>query len=117
MMLIKNARVVTWDEPNEILEDHAVWIESGFITEIGPSVELASSHSGDEVLDARGQLLMPGNLCAHTHFYGAFARGMAIPGRAPKDFPEILRKLWWPLDKSLTEEDVRYSTLVSLVDA
>ena len=29
-MLIKNARVVTWDEPNEILEDHAVWIDFGF---------------------------------------------------------------------------------------
>jgi hypothetical protein len=28
-MLITNARVVTWDEPNEILEDHAVWIDSG----------------------------------------------------------------------------------------
>jgi len=117
MMLIKNARVVTWDEPNEILEDHAVWIDEGFITEIGPSTELVSRHTDSEVLDARGQLLMPGNICAHTHFYGAFARGMAIPGRAPKDFPEILRKLWWPLDKSLTEEDVRYSTLVCLVDA
>jgi putative selenium metabolism protein SsnA len=42
---------------------------------------------------------------------------MAIPGTPPKDFPEILRKLWWPLDKSLTEEDVRYSALVSLIDA
>ncbi|HJX41298.1 MAG TPA: putative aminohydrolase SsnA, partial [Anaerolineales bacterium] len=63
------------------------------------------------------QYLMPGNICAHTHFYGAFARGMAIPGRPPQDFPEILRKLWWPLDKSLGAEDVRYSALVSLVDA
>jgi hypothetical protein len=26
---------------------------------------------------------------------------MAIPGRPPRDFPEILRKLWWPLDKAL----------------
>ena len=116
-MLIKNARVVTWGEPNEILEDHAVWIDSGFIAEIGPSTELTSRHSDDEILDARGQLLMPGNICAHTHFYGAFARGMAIPGHPPRDFPEILRKLWWPLDKSLTEKDVRYSALVCLVDA
>jgi putative selenium metabolism protein SsnA len=60
---------------------------------------------------------MPGNICAHTHFYGAFARGLAIPGSAPKDFPDILEKLWWPLDKSLTEEDVRASALVMLVDA
>jgi putative selenium metabolism protein SsnA len=42
---------------------------------------------------------------------------MAIPGTAPKDFPEILGKLWWPLDKALTLEDVRYSVLVCLIDA
>ena len=60
---------------------------------------------------------MPGNICGHTHFYGAFARGMAIPGDPPRDFPEILAKLWWRLDKVLTLEDVRYSALVCLVDA
>jgi putative selenium metabolism protein SsnA len=60
---------------------------------------------------------MPGGICAHTHFYGAFARGMAIPGPAPKDFPEILKKLWWPLDRSLDAEAIRFSALVSLVDA
>jgi putative selenium metabolism protein SsnA len=60
---------------------------------------------------------MPGGICAHTHFYGAFARGMAIPGPAPKDFPEILKKLWWPLDRSLDAEAIRFSALVSLIDA
>jgi putative selenium metabolism protein SsnA len=42
---------------------------------------------------------------------------MAIPGPAPADFPEILRKLWWPLDKSLNLEDVEASAQVMLVDA
>jgi cytosine/adenosine deaminase-related metal-dependent hydrolase len=51
---------------------------------------------------------MPGNICAHTHFYGAFARGMAIPGDSPANFPEILDKLWWKLDKSLDYEAVYY---------
>ncbi len=60
---------------------------------------------------------MPGNICAHTHFYGTFARGLAIPGPPMKDFPEILARLWWPLDRSLDEEGIRYSTLVPLVDA
>lgn len=116
-MLITNARVVTWEEPNRLLDDHAVLIEGERIAEVGPSSELEARHPQTERLDASGQLLMPGNICAHTHFYGAFARGMAIPGSAPRDFPDILRKLWWPLDKSLTEEDVRYSALVSLIDA
>jgi putative selenium metabolism protein SsnA len=68
-------------------------------------------------LDARGQLVMPGNICAHTHFYGAYARGMGIPGPAPVDFPQILERLWWPLDKALDRDTVRLSALVCLVDA
>lgn len=116
-MLIQNAKIITWGEPNQIHEDYALYIEGGLIRELGPSHQLTEKYSEEELLDAAGQYLMPGNICAHTHFYGAFARGMAIPGQAPKDFPEILEKLWWPLDKALTDEDVRYSALVSLVDA
>ncbi len=116
-MLITNAWIITWETPNRLLESHAVRIVDGRIEALGPSSTLAAEYPDDEVLDAGGQILMPGNICAHTHFYGAFARGMAIPGRAPQDFPAILKKLWWPLDKALSEEDVRYSALVSLADA
>lgn len=116
-MLIINAKLITWGLPNQILEDHALLIEKDRIREIGPSKELAARHPQQEILDARGQYVMPGNICAHTHFYSAFARGLAIPGNAPKDFPEILQRLWWPLDRSLRAEDIRYSALVSLVDA
>lgn len=116
-MLITNAKVITWGRPNEILERTGILIERGVIRQIGPSDQLSSQYPGEEMLDAGGQYVMPGNICAHTHFYAAFARGLAIPGRPPKDFPEILRKLWWPLDKSLREEDIRYSALVCLVDA
>ena len=117
MMLITNATLITWEEPNRILENHAILIKDGLIADIGPQSEMSSRYAGVERLDARGQYVMPGNICAHTHFYGAFARGMAIPGPAPKDFPEILQKLWWPLDKSLDYTDVRSSALVMLVDA
>jgi len=116
-VLILDAKVVTWAEPNQILEGYGLRISDGLIQEVVPSAQLAAGYPQEERLDAKGQYLLPGNLCAHTHFYGAFARGMAIPGPAPRDFPEILRKLWWPLDKSLDEQDIRYSALVSLVDA
>lgn len=115
-MLITNAKLITW-RGDDILEGHAVLIKEGLIAAVGPSAELKREHPDEEELDAGGKFCMPGNICAHTHFYGAFARGMAIPGRAPKDFPEILEKLWWPLDKSLDEGDVRSSALVCLVDA
>jgi len=116
-MLITNATLITWEEPNRVLENHAIVVKDGLIKDIGPQAEIVSRCDDAERLDAGGQYVMPGNICAHTHFYGAFARGMAIHGSAPKDFPEILQKLWWPLDKSLTSEDVRSSALVMLVDA
>jgi putative selenium metabolism protein SsnA len=116
-MLITNGKIITWEDPNRILEGQAIYISSGRIGEIGPQEQLISQHQDSDILDANGQYVMPGNICAHTHFYGAFARGMAIPGPAPKDFPEILQKLWWPLDKSLGLDDVRASAEVMLVDA
>jgi len=116
-MLITNATIITWEKPNRILEDHAIYIDQGVIQEIGPTNPLISKYSDSDHLDADGQYVMPGNICAHTHFYGAFARGMAIPGPAPKDFPEILQKLWWQLDKALDLEAVRLSALVLIIDA
>jgi len=116
-MLITNGQVVTFGETNEIIEHGAVRVDGALIVDVGDAARLQAAYPTDEVVDAGGQLVMPGNICAHTHFYGAFARGMAIPGDPPRDFPEILSKLWWRLDKALTLDDVRYSALVCLVDA
>jgi putative selenium metabolism protein SsnA len=116
-MLITNATLATFGEENRLLENAALYIEDDRIAEIGDTATLTRKHAAAEILDAGGQLVMPGNICAHTHFYGAFARGMAIPGDPPRDFPEILGRLWWPLDKALRDLDVKYSALVSLADA
>jgi putative selenium metabolism protein SsnA len=116
-MLITNGTVVTWDSDNRIIDDGAVLVEDGRIGAVGASHDLAARYPDAERIDAGGQLIMPGNICAHTHFYGAYARGMAIPGEPPRDFPEILARLWWPLDKALDRDSVRMSALVCLVDA
>lgn len=116
-MLITNANLITWGEENKILIDQAMLIKDGKIAQIGSKKELAAHYPEVEQLDARGQYVMPGNICAHTHFYGAYARGLAIPGSAPKDFPEILEKLWWPLDRALDADSVRASADVMLLDA
>ena len=115
--LITNGRIVTWADPNEIIENGGILVADGRITKIGSSAELVAAHPDLEQLDAGNQLVMPGNICAHTHFYGAFARGMGIPGPPPKDFPDILERLWWRLDRALLDLDTQYSALVCLVDA
>lgn len=116
-MLIHHATVITFDDAQPLLHDGAVRIHGEVIDAVGPSDELLARFPEDEQWDASGLVLMPGQICSHTHFYGAFARGLYIPGEAAKDFPEILEKLWWRLDKALDLAAVGASAEVCLVDA
>jgi putative selenium metabolism protein SsnA len=117
MLLITHARLATLGDNPQLIEDGALLIVGDYIADLGPTAELSARHPEAERWDAAGQLVLPASTCAHTHFYGAFARGMAVPGEAPSNFPQILESLWWRLDRALTLEDVRYSALVCLVDA
>lgn len=113
-MIVRNARILTFDARNRVLENAAVRIGAdGAIAFVG---ETAAAAPSEEVVDAGGRLLMPALINCHTHLYSTLARGIALPGRAPKNFPEILKKLWWRLDRALNAEDVYYSALVGLVD-
>lgn len=116
-MLIKNAIIVTWRKPSQILTDYAVLIQGQKIVKLAPQIQLEAEYPHEPVMDAHGQLLMPGMICAHTHFYGTFSRGLSIPNPAPSQFSEILEKLWWPLDQSLDLQDVKVSAQVCMIDA
>lgn len=116
-MLIVNGKLIRWGNYPDIEVGKAIRIVDDLITEIGNQTELLEKYPSETLLDANGQYVMPGNICAHTHFYGIFSRGMAIPGIAPKDFPEILTKLWWPLDRALDEDTIRLSAEACLIDA
>ena len=116
-MIITNGTIVTWEKPNKILEGHTIVIKSDKIVEIDQTEKVLKKYPNEERIDAHGQYIMPGNICAHTHFYGAYSRGLAIPGTAPANFAEILNKLWWPLDKSLSADAVKFSALVCIIDA
>jgi putative selenium metabolism protein SsnA len=120
-MLIHHATVITFDDSNPgalpLIYDGAVHVAGAQIDAVGPSAALRARYADDEQWDAGGMVLMPGQICAHTHFYGAFARGLYIPGPAAKDFPAILERLWWRLDKALDLDGVAASAEVCLVDA
>ncbi len=116
-MLITHGRIATFGSNPQVIEDGAICIAGDQIIAVGPTTELKARYPETEQLDAGGQLVLPGSICAHTHFYGAFARGMAIPGAPARNFIEILQKLWWRLDRALDEESIRLSALVCLVDA
>jgi len=127
LLLIKNARIMTFDDENTFIEEGYIKIKDGIISDIGESTVLKDGNSkfmdserylkGEKVIDAKGKLIMPGFICTHTHIYSAFARGMDLKGGSTADFLEILENLWWRLDKKLTHEDIYYSALVTLIES
>lgn len=116
-MLITNARVITWEKENRILDNHAVYIQGKLIKDLGPSAEMEKKYASEEKIDAGGKILMPGQICSHTHFYGAYSRGLGNSLRPAKDFPEILANLWYKLDRALDEESTRLSGELFMINA
>jgi putative selenium metabolism protein SsnA len=113
-VLIKNGIIVTLEHPNRILRHHALLIEDGLIAGILP--QRRANNIKARSIEAHGKVVMPGFINAHMHFYSSFARGLNKV-EPPGNFREILRNLWWRLDRQLTLEDCYQSTLVAGLEA
>lgn len=113
-LLIKNGIIVTLGDENRVLYGHALLCRDGLIKSIAPQSEFRGKYS--KVIDAHGKVALPGFINSHMHFYSTMVRGLgkAAPSR---DFAEVLKNLWWRLDKKLTLDDCYYSALLPLIDA
>jgi putative selenium metabolism protein SsnA len=111
-VLIKGATVATLDPP--LVEAADLRVDGDRIAERKPSL---SARAGEEVLDVAGALVVPGLVNAHTHLYSALARGMPAPRVPPRNFVEILERVWWRLDRALDAESVYLSGLVGGIEA
>ena len=73
MLLIGNGRVITRDQENPYLEDGAVVISGEKIKEVGSLTEMKAKYPEAEFVDAKGGVIMPGLINAHTHIYSGLA--------------------------------------------
>ena len=103
--------------PDRILTDHAVYISGDRIREIGPTARLEELYPKAREAGCRRPARDAGQHLRPYPFLRRLLPRDGHPRRCSPGFSEILEKLWWPLDKSLLEEDIRYSALVCLVDA
>jgi len=71
--------------------------------------------SSDIIIDCTGKLVTHSFINAHHHVYSAMSRGMNAPKVTPSNFYEILKYVWWTLDKCLDEEMIKYSALATAI--
>ena len=68
-----------------------------------------------EVLDCKGRLVTKSFAVGHHHVYSTLSRGMNAPKKNPDNFFEILKYVWWTLDKCLDLEMIESSALVTAI--
>ena len=102
--IVRSIRPVVVDEADLLLQD-------GRVAAAGAMPVDAAR------LDCSGCLIVPGNVCAHTHLYSALSRGMPYHLAAPRTFVEILQRVWWRLDRALDPATIRASALAGGMEA
>ena len=115
-LLIKNAQLVATFDNTDLSQSseqaHAsVFIRDNFIESIGPAAELPQA--ADDVIDARGHLVMPGMVNTHHHMYQSLTR--AVPATQNAELFGWLRGLY-PIWAGLTPEMIQVSTQVAMAE-
>lgn len=112
-LLIENGTILSTGGKPRVLRKHSILIEDGLISRVAKKDQFRKF--AGQRLDASGKIVMPGLINAHNHFYSTFACGLTKTKPAG-DFTEVLRNLWWRLDRALTAEDCYYSALIALLE-
>ena len=118
-LLIHNAACIatldpTGPAPSTELADASLFVRDGLIEWIGHSATLPPAlQQADEVIDARGHLVVPGLVNTHHHMYQSLTR--AIPQVQDAELFSWLRGLY-PIWAGLTPEMVQVSTQVAMAE-
>ncbi len=116
MQLLLNGRLITRDPQQPYFEKGAVAFEGTKIVAVGEEAALCAQYPDAKRIDAKGGVIMPAFINAHTHIYSALARGLSIVGNNPTNFYEVLDGTWWAIDRKLTLKGTKASADALYID-
>ncbi len=110
-LLITGATVVTMDRENRVIEDGAVGVRDGEIVFVGKTAD--AKRGARQLVDARGKVVIPGLVNAHTHVPMGLFRGIADD----LDLQDWLTRYIFPAEaKNVNEQFVRAGTRLGLAE-
>lgn len=114
-LILKNATYIHW-ETLDFTETH-IAVEPGENKPIKFFSNFADIqlNTSNQILDCSGKFVTKSFAVGHHHVYSALARGMPAPAIQPQNFREILKYIWWNLDKALEKETIEASALATAI--
>ncbi|MCL4562835.1 MAG: 8-oxoguanine deaminase [Chloroflexi bacterium] len=111
-LLVRHAALlVTMDDQRREIPDGGLYVQDGFIENIGKTEDLPKS--ADTILDLDGHILLPGLINTHHHFYQTLTR--AVPAAQDANLFHWLKTLY-PIWARMTPEDIYISTQTALAE-
>lgn len=100
--LVHTKHIITCEENNRVLENHALAIHAGKILAILPSEEAKQKYQADKEDNYSDHIVMPGLINCHTHIAMNVFRGLA------DDLPlmEWLQEHIWPAESKWVSEEL-----------
>ncbi|MCS6907765.1 MAG: amidohydrolase [Anaerolineales bacterium] len=113
-ILIRDGAVLTGEQGyKEILTPGYVYVQGETIAAVGAGEPPERFlNECDELISAKGFLVIPGLINAHTHLFQTFLRGLADD----KPLLEWLACAIWPGALAMTEEDIYLSALIGFAE-
>jgi 5-methylthioadenosine/S-adenosylhomocysteine deaminase len=109
-LLVAGGTVITMDDGRTVIADGAVAIAHGEILAVGRRGRVERSFSARRTIDARGKLVLPGFVNAHTHVPMTLLRG----AKDDVDLMTWLTKYMFPIEKRfVSPEFVRWGALLA----
>ncbi len=113
-VLLKNATYIDWKNLEFSVQNILAEENKNTVTFIGDPGEVIRKHK-PVVIDCSGKFVTKSFAVGHHHAYSALSRGMGAPKKSPENFFEILKYVWWTLDRCLDPEMIEASALVTAI--
>jgi cytosine/adenosine deaminase-related metal-dependent hydrolase len=111
-LLVKNADLVaSLDDTGSLWHGGGIYAVDGVIQQVGPSTNLPQT--ADQVIDARGMLIMPGMVNTHHHFFQTLTRNVPAAQNANL-FNWLVTH--YPIWAGLTPEAIYISSKVAIAE-
>lgn len=105
--IIKNAIIVTLNSDNEIIKNAQVEIDDNIITYVGEIRE-----SEGNIIDAKGNIIMPGFINTHCHLAMTLFRGYAENSNFNNWWVDYMR----PLEDRIEKDDCYYGASLGILE-
>jgi len=114
-LLVTGATIVTMDPQRHVIENGVIAVRGDTIVAVGPGVNSLALKGiiSKQTIDAKGKLIMPGLINAHTHIPMVLMRGLVDD----VTLDDWLRRYIFPAEaKNVNEEFVRWGSRLALAE-